>query len=119
MKDNIMYKERLEKYLVVFNELKLKYTGINSRYSINNKKIVTAWNKAVDGLKSDELDMMAMDIVKGLEASCKSDWHKENKWVWITPELLLRADKREFWVNNYISNHHVNKSTPFKKNRYV
>ena len=119
MKENIIHRDRLEKYLIVFNELKFKYTGIESRCSIRNKKITQAWEKAVNGMSDSDIDSMAKDIVKAIYAACHSEWHKENKFKWITPEIFLRADKLEYWTNDYISNHHVNIAKPFVKNRYV
>lgn len=115
----IIYEDRFNKYLIVFNKLKLKYTGINSRCSPKNKKTISAWNKATDGLDNSELDNLAKDIVKAIYSACHSDWHRESKFKWITPELFLRADKLDFWVNSYISEHYVKKSKPFKKDRFV
>jgi len=115
----IIYEDRFKRYLIVFNELKLKYTGINSRCSPKNKKTISAWNKAVDGLDEKELNSLAKDIVKAIYAACHSEWHRESKFKWITPELFLRADKLDFWVDSYTSDHHINKPKPFKRDRYV
>jgi hypothetical protein len=115
----IEYKDRLIKYLEVFNAMKYKYTGISSRFSIKNKLIVSAWNKQVKGVSPDDLNEMARDIVKAIYAACHSEWHKENKYKYITPQFFLRQDKMEFWLNEYISNHHARISRQSNKQRFV
>ena len=109
----------MEKYLTVFNEWKAKWTGINSKYSIRNEMIKRAWNKAVDGMSDEDINSMAKDIRRAMYAACNSEWHKESKFKWITPELFLRADKLEYWVNQYITEHHKPNTKPFQKKRYV
>ena len=110
----IIFEERFEKYIEVFNSLKKKYTGINSSFTPKNKTLQKAWNQCVDGLSETELDDLAKDIVKAMYGAIKSDWHKDSKYRFIQPELFLRADKREWWLSIYQSEHYVKKSTPFK-----
>jgi hypothetical protein len=115
----ILHKDRLERYLTVFNAWKKKYTGIKSKYSIRNKMITGAWNKQVEGMSDSDLDDMARDIRKAVYAACNSEWHKESNFKWITPELFLRQDKLDYWVNAYITDHHKPDTKPFKKQRFA
>ena len=116
---NIKHKDRLTRYLEVFNVIKLKYTGIRSKYTVRNKEIVSAWNKCVTGMKDPDIDELAKDIVKAIYASVHSDWHKETKYKYITPQFFLRDNKREYWLNEYITNHHKPDTKPFNKQRFV
>ncbi len=115
----ILFKDRLEKYLSVFNEWKLKWTGVNSRYTTNNQTILSAWNNAVVGMSDEDLNTLAISIKKAMYSACESDWHKTTKYKWITPQFFLREDKREFWLTEYQVNYNVKKQKPFKPNRYV
>ena len=116
---NILFKERLEGYLSVFNQWKLKWTGIKSRYTIRNQDILKAWNESVEGMSSDDIDHMAVSIKKAMYAACESDWHKESNYRWITPHFFLREDKREHWLGEYTANIHIKKHKPFNRERYV
>lgn len=116
---NILFKERLERYLTVFNEWKLKWTGIQSRYTIKNQEILRAWNDTVRGMSDKELDDLAISIKKAMYSACESSWHKESNYKWITPHFFLREDKLQHWLAEYQANFHVRKHNPFKKNRYV
>lgn len=115
----VLHEDRLCRYLDVFNQWKLKYTGIKSKYSIKNEIIKRAWNRQVEGMSGDDIDDMAKSIRKAVYAACMSDWHKESKFRWITPELFLRQDKIDYWENEYITHHHKPDSKPFQRKRYV
>lgn len=111
-KNNIVRQDFLERYLVMFNGLKEKFVNQRSSVTINNKKVVLAWNKFIEDVSEEDLiNIYIPDIKKAIEAACKSAWHKDSKYRSITPEFFLRADKREWWVDVYNSEH----STPVKK----
>ena len=111
-KNKIVRQDLLERYLAMFNGLKEKFVNQRSSVTIKNKKVVEAWNKFMDGVsKEDLINIYIPDIRKAIEAACKSEWHKDSKYRSITPEFFLRADKREWWVDVYNSEH----SAPIKK----
>jgi len=111
-KNEAVRQDLLERYLKMFNGLKEKFVNQRSSVTIKNKKVVLAWNKFIEDVSEEDLiNIYIPDIRKAIEAACKSDWHKDSKYRSITPEFFLRADKREWWVDVYNSEH----SAPVKK----
>lgn len=111
-KQKIVRQDLLERYLAMFNGLKEKFVNQRSSVTIKNKKVVEDWNKFIEEVHEDDLiNTHIPDIKKAIEAACKSEWHKNSKYRSITPSFFLRADKREWWLDVYNSEH----STPIKK----